>query len=115
MIGVAGGALRGFPHGDGIVAVGGEEVVVADAADLNVIGRVTIAENVVDVGRLADGTLLRLVQVGDKVRLNGAEVELWAEAMYPFGNAAAIVGWDAAGRAAYVVTFDEDRRASPRA
>jgi hypothetical protein len=28
--------------------------------------------------------------------------------MYPFGNAAAIVGWDGAGRAAYVVTFDQD-------
>ena len=108
VIGVAGGALRGFPHGSGIVAVGAEEVVMADAATLDVAGRVTIAENVVDVGRLADGTLLRLVQVGDKVRLNGAEVELWAEAMYPFGNAAAIVGWDGAGRAAYVVTFEKD-------
>ncbi|MGH8135801.1 MAG: beta-propeller domain-containing protein, partial [Steroidobacteraceae bacterium] len=108
VIEVAGGALRGFPHGAGIVAVGAEEVVMADALTLNLIGRVTIAENVVDVGRLADGTLLRLVQAGNHARLGGAEVELWAEALYSYGNAAAIVGWDAAGRAAYVVTFDED-------
>jgi hypothetical protein len=108
VIGVAGGALRGFLHDAGLVAVGNEELVVADAATLDVLGRVTIAENVIDVGRLADGTLLRLAQTGNYARLNGAEVELWAEAMYPFGDAVAIVGWDAAGRAAYVVTFDQD-------
>ncbi|MGH8224064.1 MAG: beta-propeller domain-containing protein [Woeseiaceae bacterium] len=108
VIEVAGGALRGFPHGAGIAAVGAEEVVMADASTLNLIGRVTIAENVVDVGRLADGTLLRLVQAGNLARLGAAEVELWAEALYPYGNAAAIVGWDATGRAAYVVKFDEN-------
>jgi hypothetical protein len=109
LIDVAGGALRGFPHGDGIVAAGSEEVVMAHAATLNAIGRVTIAENVVDVGRLGDGTLLRLVQAGSRARLGGAEVEIWAEAFYPYGQSAVIVGWDTTGRAAYVVDF----RASP--
>jgi hypothetical protein len=108
VVGVAGGALRGFPHGTGLVAVGSEQVVSADALTLDVIGRVTIAENVVDVGRLDDGTLLRLVQTGEYARLNGAEVTLWAEALYPHENAAAIVGWDMNGRVAYVVTFDQD-------
>ncbi len=108
VIGVAGGALRGFPHSSGLVAVGAEEVVSADALTLDVVGRVTIAENVVDVGRLADGTLLRLVQTGEQARLNGAEVTLWADALHPHGNAAAITGWDMTGRAAYVVTFDQD-------
>lgn len=112
VIGVAGGAVRGFPYGDAIAAVGNEELVLAEATTLTVTGRLTIAENVVDVGRLADGTLLRLVQVGNNVRVNGAELELWAEAMYPFRNAVAIVGWDATGRAAYVVTFDD--REPPR-
>jgi hypothetical protein len=106
---VAGGALRGFPHGTGIAAVGSEEVVMAaDSPALEVSGRVTIAENVVDVGRLADGTLLRLVQAGNDARLNGAEVALWAEGLYAYGDSAAIVGWDDAGRAAYVVSFDQD-------
>jgi hypothetical protein len=111
VIGVAGGALRGFLHDAGLVAIGNEELVVTDAATLDVLGRLTIAENVIDVGRLADGTLLRLVQTGNYARLNGAEVELWAEAMYPFGDAVALVGWDTQGRAAYVMTFDQD---SPR-
>ncbi|MDH5277335.1 MAG: beta-propeller domain-containing protein, partial [Gammaproteobacteria bacterium] len=105
VIDVAGGALRGFPYGTGIAAAGAEEVVMADAATLDVTGRVTIAENVVDIGRLGDGTLLRLVQAGNTARLGGAEVELWAEAYYPFGQSAAVVGWDAAGRAAYVLDF----------
>ena len=105
MIGVAGGALRGFPHGGDIVAAGAEEVVLADAASLNTVGRVTVAENVVDVGRLGDGSLLRLVQAGNLARVGGAEVELWAEALYPYGQSAAIVGWDTAGRAAYVIDF----------
>jgi hypothetical protein len=99
LIDVAGGALRGFPRGNAIVAAGAEEVVMADAATLNPIGRVTIAENVVDIDRLGNGTLLRLVQAGKRARLGGAEVELWAEAFYPYGQSAAIVGWDATGRA----------------
>ena len=104
-IGVAGGALRGFPHGGDIVAAGAEEVVLADAASLNTVGRVTVAENVVDVGRLGDGSLLRLVQAGKLARVSGAEVELWAEALYLYGQSAAIVGWDTRGRAAYVFNF----------
>jgi len=105
VIEVAGGALRGFPYGAGIAAAGAEEVVMAHAATLDLIGRVTIAENVVDIGQLADGTLLRLAQAGNRARLGGAEVELWAEAFYPYGQSAALVGWDAAGRAAYVMDF----------
>ena len=105
LIGVAGGALRGFPHDGGIVAAGAEEVVVADATTLGTIGRVTIAENVIDVGRLSDGTPLRLVQAGNRARLGGAEVPLWAEAFYPYGQSAAVVGWDERGRAAYVMDF----------
>lgn len=105
-ISVAGGALRGFPHGTGIVAAGAEEVVVSDAATLGVLGRVTVAENVVDVGRLADGRLINLVQTGNRARIGDAEVTLWAETLYTFGNSAAVLGWDDAGRAAYVVSFD---------
>jgi hypothetical protein len=113
IVDVAGGAVRGFPHGTEIAAVGSEEVVLAaDTATLEVTGRVTIAENVVDVGRLADGTLLRLVQTGNHARLNGAELELWAESMYPYGDSAAIVGWDADGRAAYVVSFEQNSPAA---
>ncbi len=104
---VAGGALRGFPHGANIVAAGGEEVVVSDAATLGVLGRVTVAENVVDIGRLADGRLVKLVQTGNLARIEGAEVALWAEALYTYGNSAAVLGWDDAGRAAYVVSFDD--------
>lgn len=106
VIDVAGGALRGFPHASGLVAVSAEEIVMADALTLDPVGHVTIAENVVDIGRLADGTLLRLVQAGDRARLEGAGVDLWAEAFYPYGQSAAIVGWDAAGRAAYVLDFN---------
>lgn len=105
VIDVAGGALRGFLYGTGIAAVGAEEMVMADAATLGPIGHVTIAENVVDIGRLGDGTLLRLVQAGNHARLGGADVNLWAEAFYPYGQSAAVIGWDAAGRAAYVVDF----------
>jgi hypothetical protein len=105
VIEVAGGALRGFAHGAALAAVGAEEVVMADAVTLDPIGRVTVAENVVDIGRLADGTLLRLVQAGDRARLGGVEVNLWAEALYPYGQSAAIVGWDTAGHAAYVIDF----------
>ncbi len=105
VIGVAGGALRGFPYGTGIAAAGAEEVVMADAATLDLVGRVTIAENLVDIDRLADGTLLRLVQSGDRAKLGGAEVDLWAEAFFPYGQSVAVVGWDTAGRAAYVMDF----------
>jgi hypothetical protein len=105
VIGVNGGALRGFPHGGAIAAVGAEQVVLADATTLAPIGDVTIAENVVDVGRLADGTLLRLVQAGNHAGLGDAEAELWAEAVYPYGQSAAVIGWDETGRAAYVMDF----------
>ncbi len=105
-VSVAGGALRGFPHGAGIVAAGGEEVVISDAATLGVLRRVTVAENVVDVGRLADGRLVNLVQTGNRARIAEAEVTLWPEALYTFGNSAAVLGWDDAGRAAYVISFD---------
>ena len=103
---VAGGALRGFPHGTDIVATGAEEVVVSAAATLAVQGRITVAENVVDVGRLADGRLIRLVQTGALARVEGVEVAFWAEALYTFGNSAAVLGWDDVGRAAYVISFD---------
>jgi len=102
---VTGGALRGFPHGANIVAAGAEEVVVSDAATLGVLGRVTVAENVVDIGRLADGRLIKVVQAGNLARIEEAEVTLWAEALYAFGNSAAVIGWNDAGRAAYVVSF----------
>ena len=102
---VAGGALRGFPHGANIVAAGTEEVVVSEAATLGVLGRATVAENVVDLGRLADGRLINLVQAGNLARIEGVEVTLWAEALYTFGNSAAVLGWDDAGRAAYVISF----------
>jgi hypothetical protein len=104
---VAGGALRGFPHAAGLVAAGAEEVVIADPDSLDVRGRVTVAENVVDVARLADGRLLNLVQAGDRTRVGGAELALWAEALYAFGNRAAVLGWDDSGRAAYVISFEE--------
>jgi hypothetical protein len=80
--------------------------VVSDAATLGVLGRVTVAENVVDVGRLADGRLVNLVQTGNRARIAEAEVTLWPEALYTFGNSAAVLGWDDAGRAAYVISFD---------
>ena len=103
---VAGGALRGFPHGANIVAAGAEEVVISEATTLGVLGRVTVAENVVDLGRLADGRLIDLVQAGNLARIEGAEVTLWAEALYTYGNSAAVLGWDDIGRAAYVISFD---------
>lgn len=102
---VAGGALRGFEHPAGIVALGYEEVVVADAATLALLGSVAIAENVVDTGRLSDGRRMDLVQAGDRVRVGGAQLELWAESIHPFGLRAAVVGWDTLGRAVYVVDF----------
>jgi hypothetical protein len=103
---VTGGVLRGFPYGANIVAAGAEEVVVSQAANLAVQGRVTVAENVVDIGRLADGRLIKLVQAGDLSRIEGVDVPLWAEALYTYGNSAAIIGWDNAGRAAYVVSYN---------
>jgi hypothetical protein len=103
---VASGTLRGFTFGTDVVAAGAEEVVVADAATLDVRGRVTVARNVIDVGRLADGRLLELVQTGNRATLKGAELTLWADSLYVHGNAAAVLGWDDTGRAAYVVSFD---------
>jgi hypothetical protein len=85
---------------------GAEEVVISEATTLGVLGRVTVAENVVDLGRLADGRLIDLVQTGNLARIEGAEVNLWAEALYTFGNSAAVLGWDDIGRAAYVISFD---------
>lgn len=102
----AGGTLRGFTFGTDLVAAGAEEVVVADAATLDVRGRVTVARNVIDVGRLADGRLLELVQTGNRATLEGPELTLWADSLYVHGNAAAVLGWDDTGRAAYVVSFD---------
>jgi hypothetical protein len=106
VVSVAGGALRGFPFGTSIVAAGSEEVVVSDSASLGVRGRITVAEDVVDLGRLADGSLIKLVQTGNRARIGEAEVTLWAEALYAFENSAAVLGWDDAGRAAYVISFD---------
>lgn len=102
---LSGGAVRGFPHPAGLVAAGDEEVVIADANTLSVLGQVTVAENVVDVARLADGRLLNLVQTGSKARIGGAELELWAERAYAFGNSVGVLGWDDAGRAAYVIAL----------
>jgi hypothetical protein len=102
---VAGGALRGFALGTDLVAAGSEEVVVADAATLDVRGRVTVAENVIDAGRLVDGRLVKLVQTGDRARFGGVDLKLWADSLYAFGNSVAVLGWDDAGRAAYVVSF----------
>jgi hypothetical protein len=100
---LVGGARRAFLHGNEVCAFGDEELVAIDRLSLAARGRVTLASNVVDVGRRTDGTLLELVQRGDSTELGGASLRLYADGMHVFADRAAVTGWDAAGRAAYVV------------
>jgi hypothetical protein len=103
-----GGVLRGFPHARGIVVVSGEEVVVADPETLGVVGRATVAEEVVDVARLPDGTVLPLVRACGGARLGDVALDLYPSRLFPYGFQVAVTGWDASGRAAYVVDFSGD-------
>ncbi len=102
---VAGGARRGFEAGPGLIALGPEEVVVADPATLAARCRVEVAALVVDTGRLGDGRRLDLVQRGDRAFVGGVERELWANALHVVGQRAAVEGHDAAGRCVDILDF----------
>ena len=104
-IGAEGTVLRGFPHARGLCALSIEEVVVADPATLAVTGRVTIASDVADLARLADGTLIEAVRRSSGCRVGAVELPLWLSRMVVHGNAVAVTGWDAQGSAAFVVDF----------
>lgn len=107
-IAVDGGAQRGLLRGTEFVAQGMQQVVVADATSLDVRGRVTVAEDVVDVERLADGRRLELVQIGDFLRCGGVELEMWGESLFVHGLRAAIVGWSPLGREVVIVDYSTD-------
>lgn len=96
---------RGLPHPRGIVGISTEEVVVADPTSLAVVGRATIAENVVDACRLPDGELLELVAKSGGGKLGDVSLPLVPERLYPHDFQVAVIGWDDLGRAAYVVDF----------
>lgn len=98
-----GSVQRGFPHTRGIVAITHEEVALAHRTTLAVTGRVTVAENVIDVARLPDDTIVTLLQSGNTALLRGVSLPLWAEGMHLFGSRAAVTGWDDQGRGCYVV------------
>jgi hypothetical protein len=102
---VEGPALRGFPHPRGIVALSSEEVVVADAASLAVLGRVTLAEDVVDSARLPDHRLLPLLRKTQGGRLGDVDLPIVPDRCFPYGFTVAVTGWDDQGRAAVVVDF----------
>ena len=104
-IGTQGTVLRGFPHAQGLCALATEEVVLADPATLSVTGQVTIASNVVDVARLADGMLLEAVQRSEGCRIGEVELPLWCSRMYVRAKKVAVAGSDDEGLAAYVLDF----------
>lgn len=95
---VPGGSKRGLEHSQGLVAIGSERVVVADAASLQTLRSVTIAENVVAVTQLGDGSVVDVVQSGDRTSVRGAEFDLVAERAYAHGDTVAVVGWTQTGR-----------------
>ncbi|MBK8978266.1 MAG: beta-propeller domain-containing protein [Planctomycetes bacterium] len=103
MVPATGGVVRGFPHARGLCALSNEELVVADPTTLIVRGMATLAENVVDVDRRPDGELVKLVQKGDGAILAGIALPLVPERANLHGDIAAVTGWDATGRACYVV------------
>jgi len=97
-----GPAVRGFPHARGLVAVSNEEVALVDPLTLADRGRVTVAENVVDVVPRAGGDL-PLVAKRRTGRLGDVVLPFVPERAFPWGDHVAVVGWDDLGRAAYVV------------
>lgn len=104
-VGLAGTALRGFPHPRGLVCISTEEVVVADRSTLARAGGVTLAENVVDVVRTSDGLVRPLLAVGSGARLDGVDLPMWPQRAAAVGTNVAVIGTDDRGRAAYVVGF----------
>ncbi|MGQ0612367.1 MAG: beta-propeller domain-containing protein [Planctomycetaceae bacterium] len=104
-IDAVGSVQRGFPHALGLCALTSEEVILARPDTLAVLGSVTLAENVVDAARLVDGSLLTLVQRGDKARARDVEVALYADHLHVHGLRCAVTGWDDAGQAGYVIDF----------
>jgi hypothetical protein len=100
---MGGPALRGFPHARGLVAVSSEEVAIVDPATLADRARVTIAENVVDMVRVPGGAVLPLVAKRASGRLGTVVLPFVPERAFPYGDRVAVIGWDATGRAAYVV------------
>lgn len=95
---VRGGSKRAFVHAQGLVAVGNEQVAVADPSTLGVRGSVTIAENVVDVAQLGDGSVVEVVQSGEQTIVRGTAVPLYAERAFAFGLRTAVLGWNQSGR-----------------
>ena len=95
---VRGGSKRGLLHGRGLVAVGNEQIVVADPGTLAVRGSVTVAENVLHVAQLGDGTTVEVVQSGDQTLVRGTGVDLVAERVFAFDMRAAVLGWSRTGR-----------------
>jgi hypothetical protein len=102
---VEGPVLRGFPHGEALWALGAEELVRADPASLASTAEVTLARNVADVARLANGTLIEAVARSTGCRIGGVDLPLQFSALYVHGDRAAVTGWDDEGPAAYVVDF----------
>jgi len=101
---------RGFPTALGLCALTDTRVVLADADDLDATVSITIAEDVVDQARLAPaqggtGRLVKLVQDGAVARLGAVELPLGAERVFQHGKVLAVTGWDALGRAAYVLDY----------
>jgi len=102
-IDAVGSVQRGFPHPRGLCVLTLEEVILARRDTLAALGSVTLAENVVDAARLGDGSLVTLVQRGNKARVGDAEVALYADGLHVHGLRCAVTGWDDAGQAAYVI------------
>lgn len=97
-IAVAGGSKRGLEHAQGLVAIGSERVVVADPTTLATLRSTTIAENVVAVAQLGDGSLVDVVQSGDQTIVRGTTFDLVAERAYAHGDTLAVLGWTHRGR-----------------
>lgn len=104
-IATEGTVLRGFPHARGLCALSTEEVVVANPSTLAPTGRVTVAEDVADVARLANGVRVEAVRRAVGCRVGGVSLPIAFGAMFPYGTSVAVTGSDVAGSAAYVLDF----------
>lgn len=104
-IDVEGEVLRGFPHASRIGALSAQELALADSSSLAPSGRVTIAEDVVDVARLAEGAVVELVSRSSGARAGGLDLPLAPARLFPHAARAAVSGSDASGACAYVLDF----------
>ncbi len=104
-IAAEGTVVRGFPHARGLCTISTEEVVVANPTTLAPTGRVTVAQNVPDVLRLPDGTIVEAIRRSAGCRVGGVDLPIGFASMVPFGTSVAVTGWDGAGQAVYVIDF----------